>query len=154
VVFPQCDRDRPKCSTCRKRGLECVYREKAEIEHESSEIVDALQSLSEQHAFAVLRSLRATRDPTVALNVVRRKAEPAEDLSKSNHALGMGVSPQSYLEFELTSRYPTAYLPITSASASALVGRNLVHPVSQAETPSPRERYVTLMVENLFPPIL
>ncbi|KAI8627221.1 hypothetical protein F5Y19DRAFT_477790 [Xylariaceae sp. FL1651] len=135
----RCDRERPKCSTCQRRGTECIYRDKTELDDEHSEILDALQSLPERHAFNVLRSLRTAHDVTAALNMVRRRTEPAEGPSEHNHARRMGVAAQSPFEFELTTCYPTAYVPLTPVSASVLAGSNLLRPVSQARIPSPLE---------------
>ena len=91
IVCPQRDWDRPKCSTYRRRGSECSYREKADIDRNSSEIIDALQSMSQRDAFAVLRSLRATRDPGVALKMARSRTQPSEDPAENNQVIGIGA---------------------------------------------------------------
>jgi hypothetical protein len=147
----QCDREKPTCSTCRKRGIVCNYKEKIEIDAESTEILEALQTIPQQQAFETLRVLRSTRDTAAALHIAKHSGEPANDDPEHNHGLGIGVAAQPPLERELISYYPKAYAPVPGVPTSSLVESDLLRPVSRTRTPSPQAEYVHHPVYNIMP---
>jgi len=120
----------------------CNYKEKIEIDAESTEILEALQSMSQQQAFETLKVLRSTRDTAAVLNMTKHSGEPANDDPEHNHGLEIGVAAQSPLERELISFHPKAYASVSSVSVSSLVESDLLRPVSRTRTPSPQAEYV------------
>ncbi|KAM0277777.1 hypothetical protein ACHAQH_005570 [Verticillium albo-atrum] len=111
----RCDGQRPSCQACQKRSKTCVYAEKPArgasdtAMAESYEVLQLLKSASEAEALDILRMLRANRDPSAVLAVLKDTAssnptpsEPGTEISSINLA-------RSSFETELMRSYPTAY---------------------------------------------
>ncbi|KAM0531676.1 hypothetical protein ACHAPH_007885 [Verticillium nonalfalfae] len=110
-----CDGQRPSCQACLKRSKTCVYTEKPArgasdtAMAESYEVLQLLKAAPEPEALDILRMLRANRDPSAVLAVLKDStssnltpSEPGADNSYINLS-------RSRFEHELMRNYPTAY---------------------------------------------
>ncbi|RNJ59919.1 hypothetical protein D7B24_000636 [Verticillium nonalfalfae] len=106
---------RPSCQACLKRSKTCVYTEKPArgasdtAMAESYEVLQLLKAAPEPEALDILRMLRANRDPSAVLAVLKDStssnltpSEPGADNSYINLS-------RSRFEHELMRNYPTAY---------------------------------------------
>ncbi|EEY16212.1 conserved hypothetical protein [Verticillium alfalfae VaMs.102] len=106
---------RPSCQACLKRSKTCVYTEKPArgasdtAMAESYEVLQLLKAAPEPEALDILRMLRANRDPSAVLAVLKDStssnltpSEPGADNSYTNLS-------RSRFEHELMRNYPTAY---------------------------------------------
>ncbi|KAG7123089.1 Nitrogen assimilation transcription factor nit-4 like protein [Verticillium longisporum] len=111
----RCDGQRPSCQACLKRFKTCVYTEKPArgasdtTMVESYEVLQILKAAPEPEALDILRMLRANRDPSAVLAVLKDStssnptpSEPGADHSYTNLS-------RSRFEHELMRNYPTAY---------------------------------------------
>ncbi|KAG7137653.1 Oleate activated transcription factor 3 like protein [Verticillium longisporum] len=111
----RCDGQRPSCQACLKRSKTCVYTEKPArgasdtTMAESYEVLQLLKAAPEPEALDILRMLRANRDPSAVLAVLKDStssnltpSEPGADNSYINLS-------RSRFEHELMRNYPTAY---------------------------------------------
>ncbi|KAM0515952.1 hypothetical protein ACHAPS_008855 [Verticillium nonalfalfae] len=111
----RCDGQRPSCQACLKRSKTCVYTEKPArgasdtAMAESYEVLQLLKAAPEPEALDILRMLRANRDPSAVLAVLKDStssnltpSEPGADNSYINLS-------RSRFEHELMRNYPTAY---------------------------------------------
>ncbi|OTA66428.1 hypothetical protein K449DRAFT_365412 [Hypoxylon sp. EC38] len=110
----QCDGVRPRCSACVKKGRTfCVYSERRDAANSATELIELFQSLPEDRALELLRSLREKGDVISVLSEFR------------GTPLAFGrVHPN--IESELKAKYPNAYPPLEQIVPSVLAASNLL----------------------------
>jgi len=122
--FLQCDGQRPTCSTCRAKRLDCISKErdKVRVDETSIGLLNPLTTFSQDEAFDLLQRLRAgserfclfpatsERRPPLSLEHAEQYRRGRSPDSTSHHISEsrLATNPTG-IELELMMRYPVAY---------------------------------------------
>lgn len=121
--IPQCDGQRPICSSCDSKATHCSYRDDSEISQESQtlllEVFRLLSAIPDQEILDRVRGLKDEVDVSVILS--RLRGDDATE-KHSDTSLTIAAMSEQFRLMELGPQYPNAYPVIPSLDLDTLEG--------------------------------